>query len=128
MSDDAPSPEPHDDTAQIVGRLGVYAVPVAVIHVAIVYQLFKAATGFSFPRFVPTGLLITWLWVNGGLIALAACAWRTKRFVIDGRLRFRGRHARWAAVLWVVMSFGWFAFPALTTAALAELRALVSGW
>lgn len=101
------------DEASAMARLGVYAVPVAIAHLALIYFVMRAAFGFEVPRFLRADMVVAWLWVNGAALALGAWMWRKGRVPVAPGRWLKGRRARLSILLWLGLSLAWFLLPAL---------------
>jgi hypothetical protein len=111
-----------------VSRLGVFAVPVALAHVAALWLLARSVFGFSLPAFLHGERVVAWLWVNGGLLGLAVWFWRKGRVpVADGKW-LAGTRARGLVLLWLAASLAWFLLPAFLGDLWNALSGLGGGW
>jgi hypothetical protein len=108
-----------------VVRIGYYALPVALIHLVLIYGLVSAFTGWRLPSSPLNGLFAGWIWVNGATVAAGAWLWRKGSLkTVSGR-KLRGRRARFAIIAYFVVSIGTFVAPTLARLA-DELRALLA--
>jgi hypothetical protein len=115
------------EEATIFARLGIYAVPVVVFHLALLYPLARAAFG-ELPRLPHADLVIGWLWVNGGALALGAWLWRRGRIPLGAGKWLSGRRARWSIAAWLGASLAWFLLPALLQDAAKAVSGLFPTW
>jgi hypothetical protein len=99
--------------ASAVARLGAYAVPVAVVHAALLYAFARAVFDFRLPAFLQTDFIVAWLWVNGAAIGLGIWLWRKGRLPIAQGKWLTGKRARWAILTWFGSSLAWFILPAI---------------
>jgi hypothetical protein len=101
------------EEAKLFARIGYYAVPVALIHLGLIYTVLKGAFDLDLPEFTTSNPLLTWLWLNGAAVALAIWLWKGGRFPIRRGLWLRGRTAKLLIILWLSGSIAWFTLPAL---------------
>ncbi len=111
-----------------VARLGAYAVPVAVAHLALIYVLARAVFGFELPPFLHSDRMIAWLWVNGAALGLGAWLWSKGRAPIAPGKWLRGIRARWAILIWLASSLAFFLLPAVLGDAWNALSDWLGGW
>ena len=110
----APDVEANDlEEAGAFARLGVWAVPVAIVHLFLLYAIVRAATGFNLPAFLHADALIAWLWVNGAALALAVWLWRKGRVPAAPGKWVKGARAKRLILAWLGLSLGWFLLPSL---------------
>ena len=114
--------------AETIAKLGIYVVPVVIIHVALLLWVVRAATGFSLETSPHAGRIIAWLWVNGAALTLGVWMWRKDRFPIGAREWLQGKRARWAIVTWLGCSLAWFMMPAMVEEAWHYLLDLPGDW
>ena len=115
------------EEATIFARLGVYAVPVVIFHLALLYPLARAAFG-ELPRLPHTDRVIAWFWVNGAALALGAWLWRKGRIPLGAGKWLSGWRARWSIFAWLAASFAWFLLPALLQDAWRAVLGLFPSW
>jgi hypothetical protein len=109
-------------------RIWVWIVPVAVMHLALLYSIVRSVFDFRLPAYLHTNQVVAWLWVNGAAISLAIWLWKKGRFPIAPGKWLRGRQARWLILLWLGASLAWFVLPVLIKGAWAFLPPSVNGW
>ncbi len=113
---------------QHAARIGVYVAPVIVVHVALVWWLIRAATGLRLPAWLHADQIMAWLYINGGIVAIAAWTWRRRRAPLRRRLWLRGPRARLLILFWLGGSLAWFLLPAVLGDMWAAFRAWLGGW
>ncbi|MEA3003620.1 MAG: hypothetical protein QOH81_2408 [Sphingomonadales bacterium] len=126
LAADADADERRD--ASQISRLGTYAIPVAIVHLALISVLLRLTFGFSLPPFPHLDLVIIWLLVNGGAVALGMWMWAKGRIPLAAGKWLRGRRARWSVAAWLGLSLAWFLLPALLQDAWAALPAFLPAW
>ena len=115
------------EEATAFARLGVYAVPVVIFHLALLYPLARAAFG-ELPRLPHANLVIGWFWVNGAALAMGAWLWRKGRIPLGAGKWLSGRRARWSMLAWLGASLGLFLLPALVQDAWRAILDLFRSW
>ena len=118
----------HWEEASGWARISVYAVPVAIAHLALVYALLSAIFEFRLPKFLHVDGLVAWLWVNGAALGLGAWLWRKGRFPLAPGQWLQGKSARWMIAIWLGASLGWFLLPAFLRDAWDALTRATSDW
>jgi len=128
--DDRPHPDAPEDKADVVpvdprsealdveeahafARAAVWAVPVAIAHLAVIYLILGAVTGFRLPAFLRSDDLFAWLWINGAAIGMAVWSWKKGRVPIAAGKWMTGRRAKLAILAWLGLSSLWFLLPGL---------------
>jgi hypothetical protein len=99
------------EDARAFAKLGVWAVPVAIVHLFLLYALLRAITGFRLPTFLHADAVVAWLWVNGAAVALGIWLWRTGRVPARPGTWVRGPRAKQLIVAWLGLSLAWFMLP-----------------
>jgi len=118
----------HWEEASGWARISVYAVPVAIAHLALVYALLSAIFDFKFPRFLHVDGVRAWLWVNGAALGLGAWLWTKGRFPLARGRWLQGKRARRMIAVWLGASLGWFLLPAFLRDAWEALTRATSDW
>lgn len=108
--------------------IGVYIAPVVVAHLALVYLLIQAMTGWRLPRWLHSDLVVAWLWVNGAAITVGVLLWRKSRMPFEPGVWIQGRRARQLILAWLGLSLLWFLAPALARDAWNGLRGMLTAW
>jgi hypothetical protein len=128
LSLDPDAEREEQDEAHAFARLGGAAVPVAVVHLLLIFLVLQSAFGFELPRVLHADRVIAWLWVNGAGLALGAWLWRKGRVPVGKGQWLRGRRARAGVLLWLGLSLAWFLLPALLGDAWRAVSASAGGW
>jgi hypothetical protein len=116
------------EEASYFSRLGAYAFPVILAHLALLYVLAKAIFRIRLPDFLHSNLIVTWLLINGALVALGIWLWRKGRIPVAKGRWLTGRHARWSIVIWLGSSLALFLLPAVTGDIWETLLARFAPW
>lgn len=114
------------EEAKLFAKVGYYAVPVALVHLGLLYTVIRGALDLDIPEFTTSNPLLVWLWLNGAAVALAIWFWKRGYFPIRQGLWLRGRTAKLLILLWLAVSIAWFTLPAVLRK-LGELL-LTSDW
>ncbi len=125
--DDVSEAAEREDAAAFV-RLGRGAVPVVVIHLAVIFLFLDAAVGLRLPAFLRSDLVLAWLWVNGAAVALAVWMWRKGRIPLAKGRWLGGRAGKRLLLGWIGLSLAWFLLPSLLRSAWADLTRPGGGW
>lgn len=114
------------EDARLFARIGYYAVPVAMIHVGILYTVLSGVFHLELPRLTTNNPFFVWLWVNGAAVAVGIWFWRSGRIPLRRGLWIRGRTARLFILSWLGLSVIWFVAPTMLRRLLKLLPA--AGW
>ena len=101
------------EAASGMARAGMWAVPVAMVHLALIYAVASSAFNFRLPGYLHADHVLAWLWVNGAAIGLAAWFWKKGRVPVAAGKWLHGRRARWLILTWLGASLAWFLLPAV---------------
>lgn len=104
--------EAHEE-AQAFGRAAMWVVPVALAHLAVIYQILSAVTGFKLAPFLRSSDVFAWLWINGAAVGLGVWAWKKGRVPVAAGKWMTGRRAKLAILAWLGLSLLWFVLPGL---------------
>jgi hypothetical protein len=99
--------------AHAFARTAMWAVPVAIAHLAVIYLILSAVTGFRLPAFLRSDALFAWLWVNGAALGLGVWSWKKGRVPVAAGKWMTGRRAKIAILAWLGVSLLWFLLPGL---------------
>jgi hypothetical protein len=105
-------------------RIGYYAVPVAMVHLYVIYAAVSAISGWRLPDSQYTAPIAGWLWVNGAVVTAAAWLWRRGSLATMSGEVLRGSRARMAILTWITASIVLFILPVATRIAWDDLRGL----
>jgi hypothetical protein len=109
-------------------RIWVWIVPVAVVHLTLLYSVLRSVVDFRLPAYLQTSQVVAWLWVNGAAVGLGIWFWKKGRFPIAPGKWLRGRRARWLVLVWLVASLAWFLLPAIVGDVWDMLSASARDW
>ncbi|HEX8194424.1 MAG TPA: hypothetical protein VF552_16160 [Allosphingosinicella sp.] len=124
-----PAAEAQDiEEAAAFSRAAVWAVPVAIAHIALIYFIFSAVTGFRLPAFFRSDALVAWLWINGAAVGLGIWAWKKGRVQVSAGTWMTGRRAKLAILAWLGLSLLWFLLPGLLGALWRAVSGSAGGW
>ena len=101
------------EEARAFAKLGIWAVPIAIVHLFLLYALFRAITGVKLPNFLHADAVVAWLWVNGAAVALGIWLWRAGRVPARPGTWVRGPRAKRLILAWLALSLAWFVLPGL---------------
>jgi hypothetical protein len=127
------SVDPHDEAADLeeataLSGAAMWAVPVAIAHLFVIYMILSAVTGFRLPAFLRSDDVVAWLWINGAAVGLGVWAWRKGRVQISAGRWMTGRHAKLAILAWIGLSLLWFLLPSLLGGLWRALFGPSPGW
>jgi hypothetical protein len=91
----------------------MWAVPVAMVHLALIYAVASSAFNFRLPGYLHADKVLAWLWVNGAAIGVGAWFWKKGRVPVAAGKWLHGRRARWLILTWLGTSLAWFLLPAV---------------
>jgi hypothetical protein len=99
--------------ARAFARTAVWAVPIALAHLAVIYLILSAVIGFRLPAFLRSDAVLAWLWVNGAAVGLGVWSWKKGRVPVAAGKWMTGRRAKLAILAWLGLSLAWCLLPNL---------------
>jgi hypothetical protein len=105
-------------------RIGYYAVPVAMVHLYVIYAAVSAISSWRLPDSEYSAPIVGWLWVNGAVVTAAAWLWRRGSLAMVSGEVLRGARARIAILSWISASVGLVILPVATRVAWIDLAGL----
>jgi len=103
-------------------QIGMFAVPIIIIHLLIVYMFISATTGWHLSSVV-TEMLLPFFFISGGLIGFAIFYWR-KGYPIAAKIRLTGWKGRYMIAAAILIPFASFIAPQMTAELLRFIASL----
>ncbi len=107
-----------------LARIGYYAVPVAMVHLYVIYAAVSAISGWRLPDSEYSAPIAGWFWVNGAVVTAAAWLWRRGSLATVSGEVLRGARARMVILSWITASIVLFILPVATRIAWDDLGRL----
>lgn len=82
------------DDLRIKTSVAYYAVPVALIHLAIIYTIVSAKNGWHLPSWLHGNKIFALLWTSGAMVGALLWGWKRGGIPMHGKLWLRGWQAR----------------------------------
>ncbi|HEX7743218.1 MAG TPA: hypothetical protein VF442_12440, partial [Sphingobium sp.] len=98
--------EEEQEDLQLNSSVAYYAVPIAIVHLVVIYQLVKAMTGFHLPAWLDGGKIIGLLWLNGAIVGALIWGWKRGGIAINGKVWLHGRSAVLLVIVGTLLILG----------------------
>jgi hypothetical protein len=116
------------EEAHAFAGAAIWAVPVGLAHLAVIYLILSAVTGFKLPAFLRSDAVFAWLWINGAALGLGIWSWKNGRVPVAAGKWMTGRRAKLAILAWLGLSLLWFLLPGLLGDLWRGLTSPLGGW